>query len=57
MFPELAKEWDCIGRVYFARSPGTDVWVCEYDLPEATRNALWQKREQKGETIDEDIPF
>ncbi|WP_029583632.1 hypothetical protein [Bradyrhizobium sp. URHD0069] len=57
VFPELAKEYDCIGREYFARSRESHVWVCFSDLPEATRNALWQNREQKGETIDEDIPF
>jgi hypothetical protein len=32
-----------IGRGYFARSPGSDVWVSFYDLPKATREALWKK--------------
>jgi hypothetical protein len=30
-----------IGREYFARSPGTDIWVLFRDLPQQTRDALW----------------
>ena len=30
-------------RNYFARSPGSDTWVFFYDLPTATRHALWKK--------------
>jgi hypothetical protein len=30
---------ECIGRVYFARPAGSDVWVCFHDLPEATVKA------------------
>jgi hypothetical protein len=56
VFPERAKEQDCVGRVYFARSPESDVWVCFHDLPEATQTALCA-RAQKGETIDDDVPF
>ena len=36
-------EDDKIGRGYFARSPGSDVWVSFYDLPDATAEALWAK--------------
>jgi hypothetical protein len=32
-FPE---ELDCVGRVIFARSPESDIWVDFSDLPEAT---------------------
>jgi hypothetical protein len=31
----------CIGRGYFARSPGSKIWVEFGDLPEATAKALW----------------
>jgi hypothetical protein len=41
--PDLPEECRCIGRAYFARAPGSDVWVSFYDLPEATRDALWKK--------------
>ena len=41
--PELPAECDCVGRAYFARSPGSDVWVEFGDLPDATRDALWAK--------------
>jgi hypothetical protein len=33
---DLSDEEYCIGRNYFARSPGSDVWVSFHDLPEAT---------------------
>ena len=35
-----------IGRVYFARSPESDVWVEFGDLPEPTRTAIWQRPKQ-----------
>jgi hypothetical protein len=34
--------------VYFARSPVSHVWVAFCDLPDATREALWQKLENGG---------
>jgi hypothetical protein len=30
----------CIGREWFVRSPGSDVWVWWGDLPEEVQNAL-----------------
>jgi hypothetical protein len=41
--PDLPPECDQVGRAYFARSPGSDVWVEFGDLPDATRDALWRK--------------
>ena len=41
--PDFPKELSCVGREYFARSPGSDVWVWFGDLPEATASALWEK--------------
>ena len=38
---DLVGGW--IGRVYFARSPESDVWVEFGDLPEPTRTAIWQR--------------
>src|SRR5262245_54087201 len=32
---DLTEEEKCFGRIDFARSPGSDVWVSFYDLPEA----------------------
>jgi hypothetical protein len=45
--PDLPEEYLQVGREYFARSPGSDVWVWFGDLPEATRNALWEKHKDK----------
>jgi hypothetical protein len=43
IFPEVPKEYGFFGRHYFARSPGSDIWVLFRDLPDATRDALWKK--------------
>jgi hypothetical protein len=43
-YPELPEEYQQIGREYFARSPGSDIWIGFRDLPEATRTALSGER-------------
>jgi hypothetical protein len=50
--PDLPEECQCVGRNYFARSPGSDVWVWFGDLPEATRDRLWA-RIDAGEFTDD----
>lgn len=45
--PNLPPQWDCVGRVYFARSPNSEVWVSFDDLRETTREALWQKHKRR----------
>src|SRR5262249_529069 len=45
--PDLPEEMRQVGRVYFARSPGSDIWVCFGDLPAATRTALWERHKEK----------
>jgi hypothetical protein len=35
--PDLPEELRVAGRVYFARSPGSDVWVSFDDLSDATK--------------------
>jgi hypothetical protein len=45
--PDLPEECQCIGREYFARSPGSDIWVHFGDLPDEVREALWQRDESK----------
>jgi hypothetical protein len=57
--PELPEELQQIGREYFARSPGSDVWVWFGDLPDATRDALWARLEgfQAPHEINREVPF
>jgi len=61
VYPELPEECQQVGRAYFARSPGSDVWVEFGDLPKATRDALWEKRKRKSaiwNVHDDDyVPF
>jgi hypothetical protein len=42
---ELHEE--CIGRDYFARRPGGGIWVWFGDLPDATRERLWELHKRK----------
>jgi hypothetical protein len=39
---ELPEECRQVGREYFARAPGSDIWVCFHDLPQETSEALWE---------------
>ena len=47
VYSDLPEECQQVGREYFARSPGSDVWVCFGDLPDATRDALRKKHRSK----------
>ena len=38
-----SSPYDQVGREYFAHVPGTEVWINFGDLPDATRDALWEK--------------
>jgi hypothetical protein len=44
---ELPEEFDRVGREYFARAPGRDVWVEFGDLPDETRDKLWKRHSRK----------
>jgi hypothetical protein len=45
--PDLPEELRQVGREYFARSPGSDIWVHFGGLPEETRDALWRRHKSK----------
>ena len=47
VWENIPEEYQQVGREYFARAPGTDVWVNFGDLPEATRDTLWNKHSSK----------
>jgi hypothetical protein len=47
VYPDLPDEYQQVGRAYFARSPGSDIWVDFGDLPEQTRDALWERHKSK----------
>ena len=42
-FSDLSEEEKQIGRNYFARSPGSEIWVSFCDLPDATLKALQER--------------
>jgi hypothetical protein len=52
VIPNLPDEACCIGRVYFARSPDSDIWVSFHDIPEATVTALWPKLKASDDDDD-----
>jgi hypothetical protein len=45
--PNLPEEFHCVGRTYFARSPGGEVWINFCDLSEKTQEVLWEKHKSK----------
>jgi hypothetical protein len=47
VYPEIPEEYQQVGREYFARSPGGDIWVLFGDLPKDTREALWERHKGK----------
>jgi hypothetical protein len=44
---DLPEEYQQVGRAYFARDPGSDVWVWFGDLPVKVRDALWERHQSK----------
>jgi hypothetical protein len=44
-FHRQIRQGDIYGRNYFARCPGSDVWVLFDDLPKAARDRLWSRIE------------
>ena len=47
VYRDLPEECQQTGRTYFARSPGSDIWVEFGDLPDETREKLWERDEEK----------
>jgi hypothetical protein len=45
----------CLGRLHFARGPGTNIWIEFHDLPEATRVTLEQSANSREP--DDDVPW
>ena len=46
-----AEEWSCIGRNYFARAPGSDVWVSFGDLPKWAVDELRKRAVAEGHVL------
>ena len=40
MIPDLPEELQQVGQEYFARQPGSDIWVHFGDLPDDVRQAV-----------------
>jgi len=47
IYPELPEDHQCVGRAYFAVAPEAGIWVEFGDLPEETRDALWEKHSSR----------
>jgi hypothetical protein len=44
---ELPEEFHQVGREYWARAPGSDVWVHFSDLPDTVREKLWARHRSR----------
>jgi hypothetical protein len=55
--PELPEEYQQMGRTYFARAPGSDIWVVFDDLPSQTQDAFWSKSSSEWNWAPDDLPF
>jgi len=55
--PDLPEECRQVGREYFARSPGSDVWVSFRDLPEETAKVLRLRMRAREFDDDDCLPF
>ena len=56
VYPNLSEECQCIGRLNFARSSGSDIWVWFGDLPDETVRRL-RERGESGEFDDDSLPW
>jgi hypothetical protein len=55
---ELPEEFHQVGREYFARAPGSDIWVRFSDLPDTVRERLWEKQGMPVGAVEvANIPF
>ena len=52
---EIPEEYRCVGRAWFACSPGIDIWVWIDDLPKTTRDALRGKSED--DRNEDELPW
>jgi hypothetical protein len=56
--PDWPDENRMVGRVYFARSPGSDIWVWFGDLPNEVSDKLWAMiKSGKIKSQPDDLPF
>ena len=51
---DLPEECQQVGRGYFARRPGSDIWVSFYDLPDDTLERL---RKKDHSELDWQLPW
>ena len=41
VYEETPAESYCVGRTYFFRNIGSEIWVAETDIPNEIRQKLW----------------
>ena len=56
IYDDLPQECRQVGREYFARAPGSEIWVEFGGLPKETREALW-KAHQRELAFPAGLPF
>lgn len=47
----------CIGRTYFFRTPGSEIWVASTDIPEEKMEILWARINNSDLTENDVLQF
>ena len=53
----LPDECQCVGRLYFAKSPDSDIWVSQHDLPRETWRVLKANLAEREEATNRKYPI
>jgi hypothetical protein len=46
-----------VGRTYFFRNIGSEIWVASTDIPKETMEKLWARIDNSDLTENDDLPF
>ena len=57
VYDDLTEEEQQRGKLLFARSPGSEIWVSFRDLPPTVLEALWERIDREAPNADDRAMF
>ena len=57
VYGETPEEESCVGRTYFFRNIGSEIWVASTDIPKEKMEILWARIKNSDLTENDDLPF